>query len=127
MISGCAIPHHFYVNDSQLHVCFASGDSAMALNRLQSCLASVHSSMLKNKLKLNSHRTEFLLIGNKQERSKYLCMFHIDLFGVKTNEAKSALNLVIIFDKNFTFCSHISAVCSSLFAICEIWGILAVS
>ena len=42
-------------------------------------------------------------------------MFPIELLGVKTNPGKSAHNLGVIFDKNFTFRSHISAVCSSCF------------
>ena len=43
--------------------------------------------------------TEFLLIGNEPQRSKYLSMFPIELLGVKTNPAKSARNLEVIFDK----------------------------
>ena len=65
MISGHAIPHHLYADDSQLYVSFASGDSAAALNGLQSCLASVLSWMSTNKLKLNPDKTEFLLIGKE--------------------------------------------------------------
>ena len=42
-------------------------------------------------------------------------MFPIELLIVKTNPAKSARNLNVIFDKYFTFRSHISAVCSSCF------------
>ena len=71
--------------------------------------------MSMNKLKLNSVKTEFFLIGNEQQWSKYLSMFPIELLGVKTNPAKSARNLGVIFDKNFTFRSHISVVCSSCF------------
>ena len=115
MISGHAIPHHLYADESQLYVSFASGDSAAALNGLQSCLASVHSWMLTNKLNLNPDKTEFLLIGNEQQRSKYLSMFPIELFGVKTSSAKSARNVGIIFDNYFIFRSRISAVCSSCF------------
>ena len=48
-------------------------------------------------------------------RFKYLSMFSIELLGVKTNPAKSARNLGVIFDENFTFRSHISAVCNSCF------------
>ena len=40
-------------------------------------------------------------------------MFPIELLGVKTNPPKSARNLGEIFDKNFTFRLHISAVCNS--------------
>ena len=35
--------------------------------------------------------------------------------GDTTNPAKSARNLGVIFDKNFTFSSHISVVCNSCF------------
>ena len=115
MIFEHAIPHHLYADDSQMYVSFASGDSAAALNGLQSCLASVQSWMSTNKLKLNPDKTEFLLIGNERQRSKYLSMFPVELLGVKTNTAKSARNLGVRFDKNFTFHSHISVVCSSCF------------
>ena len=94
-----AIPHHLYADDSQLYVSFASGDSAAALNGLQSCLASVQSWMSTNKLKLNQDKTEFLF--NERQRRKYLSMFPIELLGVKTNPAKSARNLGVIFDKKF--------------------------
>ena len=113
LISGHAIPHHLYADDSQLYVSFSSGESAAALNGLQSCLASVQSWMSTNKLKLNPDKTEFLLIGNERLRSKYLSLFPIKLLGVETYPAKSARNLGVIFDKNFNFRSHISAICSS--------------
>ena len=69
--------------------------------------------MSTNKLKLNPDKTKFLLIGNERQRSKYLSMFPIELLGVATYPAKSALNLGVIFDKNFNFRSHISAISSS--------------
>ena len=69
--------------------------------------------MSTNELKLNPDNTEFLLIGNEHQRSKYLSMFPIELLGVETYPAKSARNLGVIFDKNFKFRSHISAICSS--------------
>ena len=42
-------------------------------------------------------------------------MFPIELFGVKTDPARSARNVGVRVDKNFTFRSHIPAVCSSCF------------
>ena len=96
-----------------IYISFSSGNSAAALNGLQSCLASVQSWMSTNKLKLNPDKTEFLLIGNKRQRSKYLSMFSIELLSVETYPAKSAHNIGVIFDKNFNFRSHISAICSS--------------
>ena len=67
LISGYAIPHHLYADDSQLYDSFSSGDSAAELSGLQSCLASVQSWISTNKLKLNPDKTEFLLIGNERQ------------------------------------------------------------
>ena len=84
-------------------------------SRLQSCLASVQPGMSTNKVKLNPQKPEFLLIGNERQRRKFLSMFSIALFDNKSNPAKSARNLGVIIDKNFTFHSHVSPVCSSCF------------
>ena len=40
-------------------------------------------------------------------------MFPVDILGVKTTSAKAAQNLGIIFNSNFRFRSHVSAVCRS--------------
>ena len=101
MNSGHAIPHHLYADDSQLYVSFASGDSVAALNGLQSCLASVHSWMSTNKLKLNPGKTEFLLIGNERQQRKFLSLFPVELFSVKNNPGKSARNLGGNFRQKF--------------------------
>ena len=87
----------------------------MAPNGQHLGVTSLQSWMSTNKLKLNPDKTEFLLIGNERQPSKYLSMFPIELLGVKTSPAKSARNLGVIFDNKFTFRSHISAVCSSCF------------
>ena len=92
MIFEHAIPHHPYADDSQLCVSFASGDSAAALNGLQLCLVPVQSWMLTNKLKPDPDKTDFLLIGNERQQSKYLSMFPIEILSVKTNPA----NLLVI-------------------------------
>ena len=65
LVSGHAIPHHLYADCSRLYVSFSSGDSAVVLNGLQSCLGSVQLWMSTNKLKLNPDKTEFLLSGNE--------------------------------------------------------------
>ena len=68
--------------------------------------------MSPNKLKLNLDKTEFLLIENERQRSKYLSMFPIELLGAETFPAKCVRNIGVIFDKNLNFRSHISAICS---------------
>ena len=57
LISGHALPHHLYADDSQLYISFSSGNTAAALNGLQSCFASVQPWMSTNKLKLDPDKT----------------------------------------------------------------------
>ena len=64
MIVSCMRPLH--------HASFTSGDTAAALNGLQLCLASLQSWMSMNKRKLNPYKTEYLLIRNERQWSKYL-------------------------------------------------------
>ena len=102
-IHGHRIQHHLYADDSQLYLSFSSADSASSLTILQGCLASVEKWMFQNKLKLNPGKTEFLLIGHEQQRSKYHSLFPVPLMGVDTKPSKSARNLGVIFDQNFNF------------------------
>ena len=57
------------------------------------------------------------------EQIIFLC-FQLSFWGVETYPAKSARNLGVIFDKNFNFHSHISAICSScIYHIRDLWRI----
>ena len=115
MTCGQAVPNHLYAYDSQLYASLASRDSTAAPSfSSYTWTLSVWTSV--NKLKQNPEKTEFLLIGKvQQERlSSYVSVSSWTL-GVETNPTKSAQNLESNFDKIFTFCSHISPVCSSWF------------
>ena len=115
VISNHSIPHHLYADDSQLYVSFSAGDCTESIRKLNSCLVSVQNWMFSNRLKLNPDKTEFLLIGHKQQRNKYHSLFPTTLMDVETNPAKSARNLGVIFDHDFNFRSHIGQVCRSCF------------
>ena len=115
VISDHSVAHHLYADDSQLYVSFSASDSSASIQKLQSCLASVQNWMLLNKLKLNPEKTEFLLIGHRKQREKYLSMFPVSLMDVETNPARSARNLGVIFDQDFNFRLHVSQVCRSCF------------
>jgi hypothetical protein len=115
VIKDHAIQHHLYADDSQLYISFSSTASGSSLTKLQGCLASVEKWMSLNLLKLNPGKTEFLLIGHEQQRKKYQHMFPTPLLRVDTTPAKSARNLGVVFDQNFSFRQHIAQVCASCF------------
>jgi len=78
-------------------------DSSIA--HLQTALSHISSWMSANLLTLNSSKTEFLIIGLKQQLSK------IDSSSL--NSTHSAGNLGFIFDENLTFSDQISSLSKS--------------
>ena len=107
--------HHLYAEDSQLYMSFTSDDSANQLDSLKSYLDSVWNWMRHTRLKLNSSKTDFLLIGDEQERKKCFSRFPITIMVTNVNPSASARNLGVVFDLNFNFWKHISQVFSSCF------------
>ena len=68
-----------------------------------------------------------IIIGNERKRSKYHSMFPFDLFVVKSYSGKSVRNLGVVFDNNFSFRSHISAICSTCFTTSGICSVFAIT
>ena len=64
------IPFHLYADDTQLYLSFGTNDSQSNLDRLSLTLDKVYSWFTENRLTLNASKTEFLIIGNRQQRSK---------------------------------------------------------
>jgi len=81
-------------------------DSSIA--HLQTALQQVSSWMSANLLTLNSSKTEFLIIGLKQQLSK------IDKSSLNTTH--SACNLGFIFDEHLTFFDQISSLSKSCYS-----------
>ena len=80
---------------------------------LQSCVTGVSAWMAQSKLKLNPSKTEFLLIGSKSQREKFINLFPLAVLDNEMNPADSARNLGVFFDSGLNFCQHISQVSSS--------------
>jgi len=84
----------------------------MALLALQDCINDVRQWMLSNKLKINDNKTEFLILGSKQQLEK------VDIHGIWVGNEQVApvsyvRNLGALFDENLAMNKHIAKVCSS--------------
>ena len=86
-----------------------------SFEKLQHCLMGVSAWMAGSKLKLNSSKTEFLLIGTKLQREKFLNNFPCLILGQDTNPSTSAKNLGVLFDSSLNFREHISQTCRACF------------
>ena len=65
LIHSFDILFHCYADDTQLYITFAPGpEEAIALDKMQQCIAAVKAWMAQNYLKLNDDKTEFMVIGS---------------------------------------------------------------
>ena len=66
------VKFHLYADDTQLYISFSSSESFTNLATLSSTLDSVYSWLTLNRLSVNPDKTEYLLIGTHQQRSKVI-------------------------------------------------------
>ena len=70
LVSSLALNHHLYADDTQLFFSFHPSDFHSNISHLQYALQQISSWMTANLLTFDSSKTEFLLIGLKQQLSK---------------------------------------------------------
>ena len=111
--SHSSINHHFYADDTQLYITLTPTNFSHSIQKLKNCLSDIQNFMSANKLKLNPEKTEFILIGSKNNRKQLLPHFPINILGNQVSPAQSVRNLGVVFDSNFSFSDHVSQVIKS--------------
>ena len=112
------LPHvHAYADDTQLYLSFKA-DSASSQNNavasMERCIKDIRSWMVMDRLKLNDKKTEFILIGTKQQLAKV----YIDglVVGASTiNPVTAVKNLGTWFDEHMNMCTNINKTCKYSF------------
>jgi hypothetical protein len=82
--------------------------------KLTSSLDLTFSWLTSNKLSVNPSKTEYLLIGTPQQRSKVVSA-SIHFQGTVLTPSLTARNLGVTFDSSLNFTKHISSLCSTSF------------
>ena len=108
---------HAYADDTQLYLSFKPGSfesETGAKCAMERCIRAVRAWMVEDKLKLNEEKTEFMLIGTRQQLSK----IRTDSLLVGDTPIPSvteARNLGVWFDSNLHFHNHINKTCQLAF------------
>ena len=108
---------HSYADDTQLNLAFTpnvQGHDASAVKAICDCIMDLRKWMIRDRLMLNDDKTEFLLLGTKQQLAK------VDInsitFGESVVNTKPVVrNLGSWFDSQLSMSTHISKLCSSAF------------
>jgi hypothetical protein len=114
IFSNSPVSYHLYADDTQLYISFSASDSTKNLVILSSILDSVHSWLFANRLTVNPSKTEYLLIGTPQQRSK-VTSCSIQFHGTTLTPSGTARNLGIIYDSDLSLKKHIASVCQTSF------------
>src|SRR4051812_20966950 len=102
LFSNSPVLYHLYADDTQLYISFSSSDSPSHLSILSSTLDSVFDWFTSNRLSVNPPKTEFLLIGTPQQRSK-LTSSTLTFQGTSLSPVSSCRNLGVILDNDLSF------------------------
>ena len=99
LLADTTIRFHFYADDTQLYISFSGAGSSTSLQRLSGTLDQVYSWFCANRLSVNPSKTEYLLIGTQQQRSKVIDS-SVHFHNLALCPTDSAQNLGVIFDSN---------------------------
>ena len=108
---------HAYADDTQLYLGFNPGDYAnvtAAVSSIQSCIPDVQSWMMMDRLKLNPDKTEFLILGTRQQLEKVITS-HLVVGESRISPSTKVKTLRSWFDSNLDMLSHVNNICSSPF------------
>ena len=117
IIEGHLPAVHCYADNTQLYVFFSPNKNTgqyEAVNAIQHCVDDIRNWMTNDKLLLNDDKTEFLMIGTKQQLAK-VNIDHI-LIGDSVIRPKGVVkNLGTWLDSTLSMNSHVNNICSNAF------------
>ena len=108
---------HAYADDTQLYLS-CNADSACSQNdaveAIEQCIQAIRSWMIKDKLRLNDNKTEFMIIGTRKQLAE------VNIDGLSFGESiiapvTSVWNLGSWFDQNLGMIPHINKIKLRLF------------
>ena len=108
---------HVYADDTQLYLSFKPDSNASQMDAVcavESCLRDIRTWMAVDKLKLNDGKTEFILIGTRQQLNK-VNISQITVGNASVPAVMSVRNLGAWFDLYFSMTTHINKTCQSVF------------
>ena len=108
---------HGYADDTQLYMSFRP-ESSIAQNQamlaLEECITDMRSWLLTHKLMFKDSKTEFLIIGTRQQLSK-IQIDSVKVGGVDIKPVEKVRNLGSWFDNHMSMNIHVGKVCSKAF------------
>ena len=108
---------HCFADDTQLYLSFKPlGNTAQAdaIQAMEKCIDTVSKWMIQDRLMINDDKTEFLLVGTRQQLDK-LDSCSITVGNNRISPSPCVKNLGSWFDSNLSMTDHINKACNAAF------------
>lgn len=106
------LQYHIYADDTQIYCAFDSKDNSLALNKMEACVNDIRTWMIRNKLKINDDKTEFLIFSSQKLKLDISSSFSIGQASIPPS--KSCKNLGVMFDQHLNMEPQIRSMCRSI-------------
>ncbi len=103
------INYHIYADDTQLYCSFDMKSPLQVIDQIQTCLSDIRSWMIKNKLKINDDKTEFLIITSSRHNLPDEIGLRIGQEEIESSSACKSLGVML--DQHINMDSQIKSVC----------------
>ena len=113
--------YHFYADDTQLYTSFSVKDSISSVVSVCECISEIKIWMKSNLLMLNDSKTEVILLGTKQQLSKFSDL-SVTVGNVDIKPCSKVRNLGFILDKNMTMEDHVNNICKTSYFYIRLLG-----
>ncbi len=106
------IQYHIYADDTQLYCSFDLKSPSETISHISACISDIRTWMIRNKLKINDDKTEFLLITSP--RAKLSENFELSIGQANIVPSNSCKSLGVMLDGQFTMDTQIGHLCKSI-------------
>ena len=114
IIRAHGLKYHIYADDTQVYLALDINNPQAALNKLNSCLKDIRSWMIKNKLKINDSKTEFIILASPHSHKEYISSgLNLTVGNSVIKPSQAVRNLGVMLDNTLKMDSHVTSVCKS--------------
>ena len=106
------IGYHIYADDTQLYISFKCNNPLASLPKLNNRISDIRVWMIKNKLRINDSKTEFIVFRSPQAKQD-LSSLSVYVGDSIIQQSSKVRDLGVIFDQFLNFDDYVSSVCRS--------------
>ena len=100
------IGYHIYADGTQLYISFKCKDPLESLTQLNMCNSDIRVWMIKNKLKINYSKSEFIIFRSPPLKQN-LSVLSVRVGDMQISPSSKVRDLGVVFDQYLTFHDHI--------------------